>query len=103
LDSKTGSNSEYAGAIIPFPKALQVLELYPGALGGIQEVFSESSDFDVSNLHPDELSAFDQSFPVLGKFTIVSQQLFQEIIKLKHHNPDPIDMAARSKNRNRLT
>ena len=96
--SKFGfANGQTFGITSPngsFPKALQVLELYPGALHNVRGVFHESPDFDID---PAELSAYDESFPPQEKFVTVSQHLFREMVKLKYDDPDPIDAIARSR------
>lgn len=60
-----------------YSPALQVLELYPGALEGISGVFEEGEIY-----HLDEAAAqeFDRGFPKREKGWRKSQQRFQEIL-----------------------
>ncbi len=59
-----------------FHKALQVLELYEGALDGISGMFFENSVF---HLNKDEVDEFDKLFPYKEKFETETQRLFQQI------------------------
>ena len=60
-----------------FHKALQALELVPGALDGVSSRFFEGEAYNVDNT---ELDAFDSTFPPKEKFVTESQKRFLEIL-----------------------
>lgn len=59
-----------------FPRALQVLELREGALGGIEGRFYESPDSEVD---PKEAERFEETFPYKEKLVTDTQREFQII------------------------
>ena len=60
-----------------FHKALQALELAPGALAGISGRFFEGEAYHVN---PAELEEFDSQFPPKEKFVTESQKRFAEML-----------------------
>ncbi len=60
-----------------FPKALQVLELFEGALRGINGKFIESAVFETN---PEELEEFENLFTVKEKLETKSQEIFANMI-----------------------
>ena len=60
-----------------FHKALQALELVPGALDGISGCFFEGDDYHVDET---DLEAFDSAFPPKEKFVTESQKRFLEML-----------------------
>jgi len=61
-----------------FPYPMVVLELLENALEGISGKFKDSAVF---NIDPDEVEAFDKSFPPRESHRTPSQDLFEENIK----------------------
>jgi predicted N-acetyltransferase YhbS len=64
-----------------FSPALQVVELVPGALKGIEGCFHEAEVYHIDPLAAEE---FDKSFPIKAKFETASQQRFRELLSLSH-------------------
>lgn len=81
-----------------YPKALQVLELYKGALDGISGKFYESTVF---NTDQKEYEEYDKSFSFKEKFETESQKAFNIMCSLCSDDPDPlnIDILCNSKKR----
>lgn len=79
-----------------FPKALQVLELYPYSLNGISGQFHESSDFLMNSI---DVDSFDHSFSPREKYVTVSQVLFREMIGLQYSDSDPVNITSRCSSR----
>lgn len=84
-----------------FMKSLQVLELVKGGLEGVHGRFAENPVFDIDNTSA-EFAAYDATFPSAEKYVTVSQGVFQEIIKLKYNDPDPVDCEVRCHCRDRI-
>jgi predicted N-acetyltransferase YhbS len=82
-----------------YPKGLQALELFSGALNDIQGRFAECSAFEVEE---EEVAAFDATFPPKEKYETTSQKAFQMIIKLKWNDPDIPDIGKMWKSRDRI-
>ncbi len=60
-----------------YPAALQVLELYPGALSGIEGIYDEG---DIYGIDKAELEQFDKKFPEKEKKSTKTQERFLEMI-----------------------
>lgn len=82
-----------------FPKALQVLELQPGAMDGIRGKHIASSVFETDKA---ALEEFDRTFPNKEKFRTLSQTAFEIMCSLKHDDPDPEGIEAMAVCRSRL-
>lgn len=60
-----------------YPAALQVLELYPDALKGIEGIYNEGSIYDADT---DELNEFEKGFPEKEKAFTKTQERFLEMV-----------------------
>ena len=72
-----------------FPKALQVKELYNGALNEISGCFYESNVFETNF---NELELFEKSFSFKEKFVTKSQKMFEKMVFLKYDDMDPVEL-----------
>jgi putative acetyltransferase len=72
-----------------FPKGLLVKELYEGSLNGIKGKFYFSSSYQYDQT---EFEKFDNTFEFKEKFITPSQKIFNKIVNLKYHDPDPDDL-----------
>ena len=61
-----------------YPAALLVLELYPGALNGIEGVFDEGKAYEIDS---GQMEEFDKKFPIKEKGYSKTQDRFNEISK----------------------
>ena len=60
-----------------YPAALLVLELFPGALNGIEGIFDEGKIYEVDK---SELEEFDKEFPEKEKGYLKTQERFNELL-----------------------
>jgi hypothetical protein len=68
------------------PWALQLLELHPGSLDGVQGFFQGSNAFEPD---PSEVARFDATFPTKARFRTRSQAAFEKALCLSYGDPIP--------------
>jgi predicted N-acetyltransferase YhbS len=96
---KNGINFGVSDMYGNFPKALQVLELQPGAMSGIHGKHTVSSAFETDT---SALRNFDRSFPERDVFRTVSHTAFHVMSSLADNDPEPESINRLSVCRDRL-